>query len=554
MTTTLPPRGVGDRPLVWILDDSPMEAAMARRALAHACDVEVFSDGSHLIERVATGTQPDVIVLDLLLPGISGIEVCRFLRSRYDESALPILMLTVYGHKSDLVEGLAAGANDYVTKPYDAPELLARVSTLARVKLAFSAAKQIEAQREELLRREQSAREEIASALTSERAARMQAEAANQAKDGFLAMVSHELRTPLNAILGWTRLLRGGSLTDEKQARALETIERNAVAQTQLIEDLLDMSRIVGGKLLLQQEAVELTNVVNLSLDAVRPAADAKRIQLTARLDSKDARVAGDAVRLQQVVWNLLTNAIKFTPDGGSITVSLAVERDTAEIAVMDDGRGIDPAYVKHVFERFSQGADTVRRSRSGLGLGLAIVKHISELHGGSVSAESTGLGQGSTFRVRLPRMRSEERAPATHGNAPFRGASASQQRLDGVRVLLVDDDADALELLSLVFGRDGAEVLRARSAAEAYELLRERRPDVIVSDIGMPGEDGHDLLRRVRALAPDSGGQTPAIALTAFAQPRDENLALAAGFNAYFSKPADPAEIVASVASLAAR
>jgi signal transduction histidine kinase len=552
--TTIPPRGVSDRPVVWILDDSPMEAAMARRALAHACDVELFSDGSVLIERVATGAQPDVIVLDLLLPGISGIEVCRFLRSRYDESALPILMLTVYGHKSDLVEGLAAGANDYVTKPYDAPELLARVSTLARVKLAFSAAKQIEAQREELLRREQSALEEIATALTSERAARMQAEAASQAKDGFLAMVSHELRTPLNAILGWTRLLRGGSLTPEKQARALETIERNAVAQTQLIEDLLDMSRIVGGKLLLQQEAVELTNIVNLSLDAVRPAADAKRIQLTSRIASNGARVAGDAVRLQQVVWNLLTNAIKFTPEQGSIVVALEIERDMAEISVTDDGRGIDPAYVKHVFERFSQGADTVRRSRSGLGLGLAIVKHISELHGGSVSAESAGIGQGATFRVRLPRMRTDEHVNATRAHAPLRNTGERLQRLDGVRVLLVDDDPDALELLSLVFGRDGAEVLRARSAGEAFDLVREARPHVIVSDIGMPGEDGHDLLRRVRALAPDSGGETPAIALTAFAQPRDENLALAAGFNAYFSKPADPTAIIASVASLTAR
>jgi signal transduction histidine kinase len=554
MSTTVPPRGIGDRPVVWILDDSPMEATMARRALAHACDVELFSDGSLLIERAATGTHPDVLVLDLQLPGISGIEVCRFLRSRYDESALPILMLTVYGHKSDLVEGLAAGANDYVTKPYDAPELLARVSTLARVKLAFSAAKHVEAQREELLRREQNARLEIANALDRERNARLDAERANQAKDGFLAMVSHELRTPLNAILGWTRLLRSGTLTEEKHARALETIERNALAQTQLIEDLLDMSRIVGGKLLLQQEAVEVANVVNQSLDAVRPAADAKQIRLEARLEAAGERVAGDAVRLQQVVWNLLSNAIKFTPERGAVVVTLAVAGDTIELSVADNGRGIDPAYVPHVFERFSQGVDTVRLSRSGLGLGLAIVKHISELHGGSVSVESAGAGKGATFWVRLPRMRNDVHVHATRGRGTFRAISGSAPRLEGLRVLLVDDDADALELLSMVLGRDGAEVIRARSANEAFELLRASHPDIIVSDIGMPGEDGHDLLRRVRALSAELGGRTPAIALTAFAQPRDEVLARQAGFDAYLSKPADPAEIVTSVATLTSR
>ena len=553
--TTLPPLTGRERPVVWILDDSPMEAAMARRAIAHACDVEIFLDGSHLIERAATGTHPDVLVLDLQLPGLSGIEVCRFLRSRYDESALPILMLTVYGHKSDLVEGLAAGANDYVTKPYDAPELLARVSTLARVKVAFSAAKRLEEQREDLLRREQAARLEVATLLTRERAARMDAEAANQAKDGFLAMVSHELRTPLNAILGWTRLLRGGSLSAEKQARALETIERNAVAQTQLIEDLLDMSRIVGGKLLLQQEAVELTDVIGLSLDAVRPVADAKRIRLETRLDPGGARIAGDSVRLQQVVWNLLSNAIKFTPDDGSIVVSLENDGLEAQISIADSGRGIDAAFIPHLFERFSQGADTVRRSRSGLGLGLAIVKHITELHGGAISAESPGLGLGATFRVRLPRMRADANVNAMRVHAPtFQAQRDPPQRLTGLRVLLVDDDPDALNILSMVFGRDGAEVLRAESAVEAFDILRTERPDVIVSDVGMPGEDGHDFLRRVRSLSADSGGQTPAIALTAFAQPRDEHLAREAGFNAYFAKPADPGDIVASVASLASR
>jgi signal transduction histidine kinase len=550
-TSTSGSRIPGNRPLVWILDDSPMEAAMARRALAHACDVELFSDGSHLIERAATGTLPDVLVLDLQLPGMSGIEVCRFLRTRYDESALPILMLTVYGHKSDLVEGLAAGANDYVTKPYDAPELVARVSTLTRVKLAHNAAKQLELQREELLRREQSARHEIAVLFANERAARMDAEAANRSKDGFLAMVSHELRTPLNAILGWTRLLRSGKLAPDKNERALETIERNALAQTQLIEDLLDMSRIVGGKLLLKHEAVELTAVVNQALDAVRPTADSKQIRLEVRSAPGGARVAGDPVRLQQVIWNLLTNAIKFTPEKGSVVVSLG-GTERAEISVTDTGRGIDAAYVPHVFDRFSQGPGP-QGTRGGLGLGLAIVKHIVELHGGGVSAESAGLGKGATFRVQLPRMRPELHVTATssRGSAAHRD---SPQRLSGLRVLIVDDDDDALQLLALVIGKDGADVLLARSASEGYDLLRSTRPHVIISDIGMPGEDGFDLLRRVRALSADTGGETPAIALTAFAQPRDQNLAIEAGFNAYFAKPADPTELSVSVATLAAR
>lgn len=549
--TMPPPSPSQGRPVVWILDDSPMEAAMARRALAHVFEVVLFSDGSHLIEQAATGTLPDVLVLDVQLPGMSGIEVCRFLRSRYDESTLPILMLTVYGHKSDLVEGLAAGANDYVSKPYDAPELLARVSTLARVKLAHSAARRLEAQREELLQREQNARHEIAVSLTNERAARMDAEAANRAKDGFLAMVSHELRTPLSAILGWTKLLRTGSLTPEKHERALETIERNALAQTQLIEDLLDMSRIIGGKLLLQHEAVELTTVINLSLEAVRPAADAKQIRIEARLDPKGARVAGDPVRLQQVVWNLLANAIKFTPEKGSIVLSLG-GNERAEVGVSDSGRGIDPSYVPHVFDRFSQGVDTVHRSRSGLGLGLAIVKHIVELHGGTVSAESPGRGRGATFRVHLPRLRSEANVHATRGPGRSDSRVGPSDRLAGLRVLIVDDDADARDLLALVVKRDGAEALLAHSASEGYEMVQSARPDVIVSDIGMPGEDGYDLLRWVRALSADTGGETPAIALTAFAQPSDQKLALEAGFNAYFSKPADPTEIAVSIATLA--
>jgi signal transduction histidine kinase len=551
MTSQFPKSAVP--PLVWILDDSPLEAALARRALTETCEVAVFSDGSELIERISSGTVPDVLVLDLHLPGMSGIEVCRFLRSRFDETVLPILMLTVYGHKGDLVEGLAAGANDYVTKPYDASELAARVATLSRVKLTFVRAKKLEEQREELRQREQVSRREIERLLESERVARKEAEAANRAKDEFLAMVSHELRTPLNAILGWTRLLLGGELPPPQRARALETVERNALAQTKLIEDLLDMTRIIGGKLTIHPEALDVPKLVALSLETVRPLAGAKQIALEAELDPAVTEVPGDQLRLQQVLQNLLTNAIKFTPDHGRVRVTTEFVGDEIEIAVADSGRGIEAAFVPHVFERFWQGEESTRRSRGGLGLGLAIVKHITELHGGSASAESEGPGRGATFRIRLPR--SAVQGEALSGRLTPEGVVMRQpMRLSGLKVLLVDDDPDALELIAMIVGGEGADVLLASSGVEALELVRSGQPDLIVSDIGMPEVNGYELMRMLRELPAAAGGTTPAIALTAFGQPEDKARSLAAGFDLHFAKPVSPQQIVASVADLARR
>lgn len=524
---------------------------MARRALAAAHEVEVFSDGSTLIERIAAGDLPTVLVLDLQLPGMSGIEVCRFLRSRHDESALPILMLTVYGHKSDLLEGLAAGANDYVTKPYDPSELVARVSTLVRVKTLFLSKQALDAQRNQLLAREQEARSEIASLLERERVARRAAESANAAKDDFVAMVSHELRTPLNAILGWARLLKTGEVAPDKRARALATIERNAVAQSQLIEDLLDMSRILSGTLRIDSAPVELVTIVHASVETIRPAAEAKKITIEQRILADSARVDGDAARLQQVVVNLLTNAVKFTDAGGAIVVALdAVDREVS-IGISDTGRGIEAGFLPFVFERFRQADEGPKRATGGLGLGLAIVKHIVGLHAGTVDVASEGRGKGSTFRVLLPCAESTLGIEPRPSEAEVGLARAP---LSGLRILIVDDDPDALELLGAMLRGSGAIVAPAATAADAYDELVRLRPDVLVSDIAMPGEDGHSLIRRVRALATEIGGRTPAVALTAFAGAQDRTQALLAGFNTHLAKPVDRAELVLSIANLVGR
>jgi signal transduction histidine kinase len=529
------------RPLVWILDDSPMEGAMARRALAPRYEVQTFLDGSTLLERMATGACPDVLVLDWHLPGMSGIEVCRFLRATRDEMALPILMLTVYGHKSDLVDGLNAGANDYLTKPYDAPELAARVDTLARINMLNHKARHAERRSAELLERE--------------RVARREAEAANRAKDDFLAMVSHELRTPLNAILGWARMLRSGTIPADKIEKALATVERNAIAQTRLIEDLMDMSRILSGKLTIEPQPIEFVSVVQAAVETVRPAAESKGItlHLNSELDAGD--MEGDPARLQQMIWNLLTNAIKFTPTGGSVVVGLDRIDAHIRLSVVDSGSGIDSGFLPHVFKRFRQGNVGSKRVHSGLGLGLALVKHVAELHQGSVEARSAGPGKGATFVVLLPCAGRASQPARPAGDPSIHLADvAGSTRLAGLRVLVVDDDPDALELFGALLRRHGSDVVLAQSASQALEAIAESRFDVIVSDVAMPDRDGHDMMRAVRALPRESGGRVPALALSAFAAPHDRTRALQAGFNLYAAKPVDPAELIVSVASLAGR
>ncbi len=385
------------------------------------------------------------------------------------------------------------------------------------------------------------AEEEREQLLAREHEARAEAEIANRIKDEFLATLSHELRTPLTAILGWLSIMRSQPLDTKTTEHAIETIERNARIQAQLIEDLVDVSRIVGGKLNLDMQLVNLLPVIEAAIEVVRPAAEAKGVALRVKHDPSAGMVSGDAARLQQVVWNLLSNAVKFTSQGGSVEVLLGRADGSAEIVVRDTGIGIAPEFLPHVFERFRQAESPLTRSQRGLGLGLAIVRHLVELHGGSASAKSPGENQGATFTIRLPRasaLRTDASATESDRAAGF------EQSLAGLRVLVVEDEPDARELISLALKRSGAEVQAVASAREALRSLQMFTPDVLLSDIGLPAESGYDLIREVRSLSSDLS-KVPAIALTAFASENDRKMALSNGFHAHLAKPVEPDHLI---------
>src|SRR5262245_7871626 len=406
--------------------------------------------------------------------------------------------------------------------------------------------KRAEIEREGLLRREMEARAE--------------ADKANRLKDEFLATVSHELRSPLNAILGWARMLREKQLDEERAARASEVIYRNAHAQNRLIGDLLDVSRIITGKLRLDVSLVELIPIIDAAMDVVRPAADAKNIRLSSKLDPTAGWASIDPDRLQQILWNLLSNAVKFTPGGGEVAVHL--ERETTQIAitVSDTGEGIEPEFLPFVFDRFRQLEGDTARAHGGLGLGLAIVRHMVELHGGTVSAASPGRGRGATFTVTLPltsrrtETGEDERARLTNAGKTSQSSAQSPDPLGDLRVLVVDDELDARELFYSMLTSYGAEVKVCSSAGEALQTLNEWQPDVLVSDIGMPREDGYEFMKKVRAREPELGGRIPAVAVTAYAGSRDERQAFATGYQMYVSKPVEPGRLAATIASLAGR
>lgn len=384
-------------------------------------------------------------------------------------------------------------------------------------------------------------------------AAREAAEAANTAKDQFLSTLSHELRTPLNAVYGWATMLERGQLGEEQAQRALQIILRNVNAQVRLIDDLLDLSRVASGKLRLAVQPVDLQGVVEEALDGIRPAAAAKNIRLQPVLASPGGPVSGDPDRLQQVVWNLLSNAVKFTPKGGRVQIQLQRVNSHVELLVSDTGQGIQPDLLPYVFDRLRQGDSSSTRAHGGLGLGLALVRHLVELHGGIVFAESPGEGRGATFVVKLPLMIASP-PELTAERAPPTLQRASAQSLAGLRILIVDDDPTAVDLNREILSQAGAEVRGCTSGAEALQLLQQWRPAVLVSDIEMPGLDGYTLLRQIRALAPDQGGKTPAVALSAYNRPEDRVRSLRAGFNFHVSKPVEPNELTVIVASLAER
>ncbi|MGA9769105.1 MAG: PAS domain S-box protein [Blastocatellia bacterium] len=400
-----------------------------------------------------------------------------------------------------------------------------------------------EAERERLLAQEQQAREI--------------AEAASRAKDEFLATVSHELRTPLNAMLGWARLLSSGRLDSETAARGLKSIEQSAKAQAQLIEDLLDVSRIISGKFRLKAQPLEVAPVIEAAIDSVRPTAEARGVRLQVILDPDAGPVSGDAGRLQQVVWNLLSNAVKFTPKGGRVQVRLTRINSHIELEVSDTGQGIAREFLPYVFDRFRQADGSTSRLHGGLGLGLAIVRHIVELHGGGVTVDSPGKDQGATFTIKLPLMVTHTKAKGVeriHPRVDGEVATLHFQpsiTLEGVKVLIVDDEPESLLLLSTVLTQSGAYIKTATTAEEGFARIKEWRPDVIVSDIGLPGEDGYSFMTRVKAWMRESGTWIPAVALTAYARAEDRMKALASGYQIHVPKPVEPAEIITVLVSL---
>jgi PAS domain S-box-containing protein len=400
--------------------------------------------------------------------------------------------------------------------------------------------------------------EEFKQLMVREKEARAEAEEANHVKDEFLATVSHELRTPLTAILGWSTMLRNDTLDEAASARALEIIDRNAKTQAQLIEDLLDLSRIINGKFQLQVRPVGLEEIVNATIECLRPAADVKAVQIQAQLDPDVGMVSGDPIRLQQVVANLLANAIKFTPEEGRVKVKLERVNSDALINVTDTGAGISADFLPHVFDRFRQADSASTRKYGGLGLGLAIVRKIVEMHGGVVLAESCGEGQGASFTVKIPLLvlphieKSQANISKPTGQVHEKKAAFDYPReINGLRILLVDDDASTLEMLTAVLNHGGAEVRNSSSAAQALEVLQEWKADILLSDIAMPDKNGYWLIAQVRGLEKEHGGGIPAVALTAYARAEDRARVLMAGFDMFVPKPVYLPELLSTLASL---
>ena len=541
-------------PSVLLVDDMPANL-LALRAVLTPLDVRLVeaSSGEEALSHLAHETFA-VALLDVQMPTMDGFELARRLRASPEGRELPIIFLTAIHRDEDYARrGYASGAADYITKPFDVDVLRARVR--AFVDLFHQRERLRERQVGERTRERDDAMRRLAELLESERAARKEAEIANHAKDEFLATVSHELRTPLNAILGWAVIARRKVENPDVEA-ALATIERNARAQMRIIEDMLDVGRIISGKLRLEIGPVKVADAVHGAAQAVRPAADAKGVKLDIEVDEDVATIGADADRLQQIIWNVLSNAIKFTPAGGSVHLSASRDDSDVVIRVTDTGQGVPPQFLSSLFERFRQADGSTTRRHGGLGLGLAIVRQLVDAHGGTVHAESEGIGKGATFTITLP-ARSSVPAPIERTRSSRPGprpvALEPPSRLDGLRVLVVDDDEDARNLIERVLADEGALVSCATSAAEGLRAVGQVGLDVIVSDIGMPDMDGYALIHQIRSLPVDRGGQIPAIALTAYARAEDSERAIAGGFQAHLTKPIDPDKLVSLVASICA-
>ena len=537
----------------------------------------VLADPSYRLVRARSGREAlkevldqdfALILLDVVMPGVDGYETATLIRERPRSRQTPIIFLTANDFGVNYVfRGYTVGAVDYLVKPVPPDVLRSKVAVfvelfrrqealrigqekleeriaertkeLATANLALSAEiaerAKIEKERVQLLKREQ--------------AARVEAERANRLKDEFLATLSHELRTPLNAIMGWAHVLTQSSHDRDTVQRASTVIRQNATAQAQLIDDILDVSRIVGGRLVIETGVVAVKRVVEDAVNSLMPAAQAKSITVHTNL-ADGLNVLGDRDRLQQVVWNLVSNAFKFTPKGGTVTITLAERDGDVYIEVADTGIGIPAEFLPFVFDRFRQADSSMSRRHNGLGLGMAIVRHLVELHGGTVAVESPGENKGTVFKLHFPSHTGAmpaEKMPAGREVAP-EAAFEELERLNGLHVLIVEDDADSRNVLALLLQRLGALVEAVGSAKDAYERLKLRRPDVLVSDIGMPDEDGYSMIRQIRQL---SDQHIPAIALTAYARKQDAEAALGAGYDQHLPKPVAPADLIRAIKSV---
>jgi signal transduction histidine kinase len=531
------------------IDDKEANRYVIRRVLEReGYQVREAGTGETGLQMIRTEC-PDLVILDVKLPGMNGFEVCQRIKSDPTLRYTPVLHLSSYYNKvEDKAHGLQEGADAYLISPIEPIELLATVRALLRVKKAEQALA-------ESIRKEQDARRE-AERLYEE------AKQANKIKDEFLATLSHELRTPLAAILGHAELMLAGPCLNDDHRNSLEVIGRNAKAQSELIDDLLDISRITSGKLLVERLDVDLCNVLKAAIQVVELAASVKQIAINTEFPEEKVNVSGDRARLQQVFWNLLSNAVKFTERGGTVKVKMLLNGPNVEISVTDSGMGIAPHFLPHVFERFSQGNASTTKTHGGLGLGLAICKHLVELHGGMIEVHSEGLGKGASFHVRLPiavaTNQVEMPLPTVHTGEDVISQAQNFRRLDATKplsnyhIVVIDDSEDTCTLTAKILERVGARIAKFSSVKAALHYLRETKtwPNLCICDIAMPDEDGYSFIRKLRKL--DINGETlPAIALTAYARLEDSIAARQNGFNAHLAKPVMPSKLVSTILTL---
>jgi signal transduction histidine kinase len=569
-------------PRVLVVEDSPTQARLLRLILeAEGLTVDVAGDAQAALTRLAA-TSFDLVVSDVLMPGLTGFELCRMIKADPALCEVPVVLVTTLRDPLEIVQALEVGADSFIRKPYEPDALVVRLRSLLaqrahptketapcprrrkeddprfRGVAALFNGKTINVNTnpEQILGLLLGTFEDVvrANTLLREReeelsVAKRELEEAARMKDIFFATLSHELRTPLTAIVGWVHILKEGQTDPAVVQRAVETIERNLNVQNTLIADLLDVSRIVSGKLDLEMVVLDLHALVRASVDSAQPMASAKGVALEVVITRISAPVSGDPARLHQVITNLLNNSLKFTPRGGRVVVRLAQEESNAVLTVTDSGSGIRPEVLPFVFERFRQASAADTRA-GGLGLGLAIVKHIVEMHEGTVTAASAGVGQGATFTVTLPLKKGAEAAAVTVVGR----TSGAEAPLAGLRIVVADDQEDSRGLIEFLLTQQGAVVTGAASAAEAFAAVKGHPPDVLLSDIEMPDESGYAFIARVRALPPGEGGRVPAAAMTAHGSREDRDRALAAGFQRHLPKPFQPADLFALIGDLAGR